>query len=297
MAYWWLNQKEDDFALLEEDGVVALPRRDKLGKTNPGYITAADMRPADIGFVFIGGELDGVFTVVEPPQDDTIEMAPDFQRRAARLVPVRYFGLAVPVGVEETTLRLRGVLPAFDSPLAPEAAGRETNVLPVSETVAQRLVALAADAEPMSASIGEAMAEAISVGDLPEGEKTDLVEARLGFGRFSEDVRALWGGSCCATGVSVEAMVHVSAIKPWVYATNDERLDAENGLPFVPTWTLVFMNGLIAFDDEGTLLLSGDLPAEEARKAGIDPAFRLAVKGDRQRSYLAWHRANVFVLG
>ncbi len=295
MAYWWLNQKEDDFALLEEEGVVAVPRRDKLGKTNAGYVTAADMRPADIGFAFVGGELDGVFTVVEPPQDDTIEMAPDFQRRAARLVPVSFFGLAVPVRVEETTLRLRNVLPAFDSPLDPGNASRDTTVHRLGDAVAEHLIALAADAEPMSASIGEAMAEAISLGDLPEETKTALVEARLGVGHFNEAVRELWGGACCATGMAVDSMVHVCAIKPWVRATNEERLDAENGLPLVPTWNLAFLHGHIAFDDDGAILLGGDLPPDEARKAGVDPGFRLAVKGDRQRAYLAWHRANVFV--
>src|SRR5690349_14914611 len=94
MAYWWLNQKEDDVILLEEEGIVAVPRRDKLGKTSPSYATAGDMRPADIGFVFVGGDLEGVFTVVKPPQDEAIEMAPDFQRRAARIVEVSFYGLS-----------------------------------------------------------------------------------------------------------------------------------------------------------------------------------------------------------
>jgi len=297
MAYWWLNQKEDDFALLDEEGVVAVPRRDKLGKTNPSYATAADMRPADVGFVFVGGELDGVFTVVDPPEDDTLEMAPDFQRRPARLVGVSFYGLAVPVRAEETTLRLRNLLPAVDSPLDPNGAGRDSSVHRVDEALAEQLIALAADAEPMSASIGEAMAEAISLGDLPEETKAALVSARMGLGRFGEVATALWDGACCATGVAVDALLHVCAIKPWVHATNDERLDAENGLPFVPNWDLAFSTGMIAFDEDGALLLGADLPPDEARKAGIDPGFRLGVKGDRQRAYLAWHRAYVFVPG
>lgn len=297
MAYWWLNQKEDDFALLEDEGVVAIPRRDKLGKTNPGYPLAAEMRPGDIGFAFVGGELDGVFTVVEPPEDDAVEMAPDFHRRAARLVPVRFFGLAVPVRVEETTLRLRDVLPAFDTPLDPDGAGRESCVHRIGDSMAERLITITADAEPMAASMGEAMAEAISVSDLPEETKNDLIEARLGVGRFADDVRNLWSGACCATRTTVEVLVGVSAIKPWVHATNDERLDPENGLPLVPTWNLAFMSGLLAFDDDGAILLSTELPPDEARKAGIDPGFRLAVKGERQRIYLAWHRAHVFVAG
>ena len=74
-------------------------------------------------------------------------------------------------------------------------------------------------------------------------------------------------------------------------------MDPENGLPLVPTWQLAFIGGQIGFDDDGVLLLSADLAADEARKAGIAPDFRLAIKGERQRAYLAWHRANVFVAG
>jgi hypothetical protein len=221
-------------------------------------------------------------------------MAPDFKRRAARLVPVHYFGLAEPVRVEETTLRLRDVLPPFDSPLRADGASRETTVHRLSDQVAERLIVLASDAEPLAASMGEAMAQAIETSDLPEETKNDLIEARLGFGRFSDDVRGLWDGGCCATGVTLESMVYVCAIKSWVQATNDERLDPENGLPFVPTWNLAFSSGLISFDEDGTLLLSDRLPADEARKAGIDPDFRLAIKGERQRVYLEWHRRSVF---
>ncbi|HEX2889749.1 HNH endonuclease signature motif containing protein [Vineibacter terrae] len=297
MAYWWLNQKEDDVILLEEEGIVAVPRRDKLGKTSPSYATAGDMRPADIGFVFVGGDLEGVFTVVKPPQDEAIEMAPDFQRRAARIVEVSFFGLPQSVTVEETTLRLRDVLPVMGSPLDPNGAEKDTSVHPVGEALAERLVALCADADPMSEAIGEAMAEAISVGDLPEETKNDLIEARLGFGRLNESVLALWNGGCCATGTVHDVLVRTCAIKPWARATNEERLDSHNALPLLTTWHIAFITGLIAFADDGALLLSADLPAEEARKAGIDPGFRLAVKGERQVAYLAWHRANVFRAG
>ncbi|HJQ57222.1 MAG TPA: hypothetical protein VJ890_09965 [Vineibacter sp.] len=297
MAYWWLNQKEDDYALLDEQDLIAIPRRDKLGRTNPSYPLAAEMRPGDIGFVFVNGELDGVFTVTAPPEDDAIEMAPDFQRRPTRLAQVRFFGLAAPVRFEETSLRLRDALPAVESPLDPEAAGKDTRLHRVVEPLAERLIAMAADAEPMAASIGEALAEAISHSDLPEDTKTALIEARLGVGRFGDDVRNLWGGCCCATGATVEMLVSVHPIKPWVRASNDERLDPENGLPMLATWSLAFLSGLIAFDDDGAILLAADLPADEARKAGIDPGFRLPIKGERQRFYLAWHRTHLFAGG
>ncbi len=295
MAYWWVNQNEDDYPLLEEEDLLAVPRRDKLGKTNPGYVLAGEMQRGDIGFVFVGGELDGVFAVSMAAQDDTVEMAPDFQRRPARVVQIAFFDLPEPVRVEETTLRLRDLLPPLNSPLQPDGAGRDTTVCPVGEVLADGLLRLAGEADPTSSTLGEVMAEAISASDLPDEEKADLIGARLGIGRFGDAVRALWDGACCATGVTTELLVHVSPIKPWVNASNEERLDAQNGLPLVPTWNLAFITGLVGFDEDGALLLSSELPPEEARKAGIDPDFRLAVKGERQRTYLAWHRHNVFV--
>jgi hypothetical protein len=255
------------------------------------------MKPGDIGFVFVGGELDGVFAVSMTAQDDTVEMAPAFQRRPARVVQVEFFDLPEPVRVEETTLRLRDLLPPLNSPLQPDGAGRDTSVYPVGEILADRLLRLAGEADPTSSTLGEAMAEAISASDLTDEEKTDLIAARLGIGPFGDAVRALWGGACCATGVTAELLIHVSPIKPWVNASNEERLDAQNGLLLVPTWNMAFIAGLIGFDEDGTLLLSNELSPEEARKAGIDPDFRLAVKGERQRTYLAWHRHNIFVAG
>jgi hypothetical protein len=86
----------------------------------------------------------------------------------------------------------------------------------------------------------------------------------------------------------------VVPIKPWVLASDEERLDPQNGLPLTPTWHVAFSSGLIAFEDDGLVMLARDLDAEDARKAGIDPEFRLALKGERQATYLAAHRAALF---
>lgn len=101
-------------------------------------------------------------------------------------------------------------------------------------------------------------------------------------------------GACACTGTTNRSLVQVVPIKPWVLSSDEERLDPQNGLPLTPTWHVAFGSGMIAFADDGQLLLSRHLDAEDARKAGIDPAFRLALKGDRQAAYLAAHRAALF---
>ncbi|MBL8675726.1 MAG: hypothetical protein IPK81_13045 [Rhodospirillales bacterium] len=294
MAYWWINQKEDDFGLLEEDEVLAVPRRDKLGKTLPAFATAAGMKPGDIGFVFAGGELDGVLTVMEAPKDEAIELAPEFERRAARVVPVRYVQLAEPVAYEVTSLVLRAVLPLFDSPLDPASSTRDTVVFAVDDALAARLRGLAMGDDPSGGAFAEAVAAGVIARDLPEERKSALLEARFGLGGYGESVLNLWDRGCAATGARTAALIQVAAIKSWAVAEDDERVDPENALPLVATWAVAFLEGLIAFGDDGALLLSETFPADDARRAGIDPGFKLAVRGARQAAYLAWHRERVF---
>ena len=62
MAYWWLNQNEDEIDFWDDD-LIVVPRRDKLGKTSPSYAVAAEMKPGDLGFAFVGGDLESVFAV------------------------------------------------------------------------------------------------------------------------------------------------------------------------------------------------------------------------------------------
>lgn len=294
MAYWWVNQKEDDFALLEEDELLAVPRRDKLGKTLPAFAVAAEMKPGDLGFVFAGGELDGVLTVMEAPRDEAIEMAPEFERRAARIIPVRYVQMAEPVAYEETSLLLRAVLPPFDSPLDPASSSRDTAVFAVGDALADRLRELATADDPSGGVFADAVAAGVIARDLPDDRKTALLEARFGLGGYGESVLNLWDRGCAATGVQAAALIQVAAIKGWAMAEDDERVDPENALPLVATWAVAFIEGLISFGEDGALLLSEAFPADDARRAGFDPAFKLAVRGARQAAYLAWHREHVF---
>jgi hypothetical protein len=275
MAYWWLNQNEDEIDFWDEE-LIVVPRRDKLGKTAPGFMTAAGMKPGDLGFAFVGGDLEAVFAVIGAGEEEVVELGADGQRRPARIVPGRFVDLPAPLVFELLSAQLRGALPIVDSPLQPGNERGETRVFQIGDGVAQRLIQI------------------VRAGDRDDATVEALTGARLGAGKFGEDVIALWGGACAATGTTHRGLVLVTPIKPWVLASDEERLDPQNGLPLIPTWNVAFSSGLIAFEDDGLIMLARDLDAEDARKAGIDPEFRLALKGDRQAAYLAAHRAALF---
>lgn len=57
-----------------------------------------------------------------------------------------------------------------------------------------------------------------------------LVKARIGQGKFRDSLLKKFGVECVVTGINQEAFLVASHIKPWAVATNDERLDENNGL-------------------------------------------------------------------
>lgn len=294
MAYWWLNQNEDEIDFWDDD-LIVVPRRDKLGKTAPGFVIAAAMKPGDLGFAFVGGDLEAVFAVIGNGEEEVVELGGDGQRRPARIVPGRFVDLPSPLTFEALGTILRGALPLVDSPLEPGNERKESRVYPIRDAVAQRLTSALLLSDPVAGgALGDAMAAALGASERDDATVEALTAARLGGGPFGEEVFALWDGACAATGSTNRALVQVVPIKPWVLASDEERLDPQNGLPLTPTWHVAFTSGLIAFEDDGLVMLGRDLDAEDARKAGIDPEFRLALKGERQAGYLAAHRAALF---
>jgi putative restriction endonuclease len=294
MAYWWLNQNEDEIDFWDED-LIVVPRRDKLGKTTPGFAVAAGMKPGDLGFAFVGGDLEAVFAVIGAGEDEVIELGADAQRKPARIVPGRFVDLPAPLTFEALSTLLRGALPIIDSPLQTGNERAETRVFSLADGVVQRLIHALLASDPVAGgALGDAMAAALGAGEHDDQTAEALSLARLGAGPFGEAVFDQWAGACAITGTTTRALVQVVPIKPWVLATDEERLDPQNGLPLTPTWHVAFSSGLIAFADDGRVMLGRDLDPEDARKAGIDPEFRLALKGERQAAYLAAHRAVLF---
>jgi predicted restriction endonuclease len=84
---------------------------------------------------------------------------------------------------------------------------------------------------------------------------------------------------------------------PWATCeTGEERLNVHNGLLLVATLDAAFDAGLITFDDDGRILISGKLTEEDQFLSGISKHMRLTRMNDEVRKRLAWHRAHLFEL-
>lgn len=131
--------------------------------------------------------------------------------------------------------------------------------------------------------------------DLTETEREAIILARVGQGRFRDAVVSIWNGRCAVTGVSVLPALVASHIKPWALSSNEERLDAANGLLLVGTLDRLFDIGLIAFDKSCSMLISPRINETDRGLLGLDETMHLRLVPDGCAPFLAWHRRNAFL--
>ncbi|WP_354681945.1 HNH endonuclease signature motif containing protein [Cupriavidus necator] len=118
------------------------------------------------------------------------------------------------------------------------------------------------------------------------------VMGRLGQGRFRTALLQRHG-SCTVSGVTVPAVLRAAHIHRWTDCadTPEARLDLDNGLLLTANLDALFEPGLIAFDDDGTMLLSPQLTNADRAALGITFGMRLRhIPSARQQAYLAKHR-------
>ena len=122
-------------------------------------------------------------------------------------------------------------------------------------------------------------------------QREQLCLARIGQGQFRMDCNQLWKWRCALSGIGIPELLRASHIKAWHEADDDERLDPYNGLLLAAHVDALFDRHLVSFDDDGRLLCSPRIRADELIAMGIDPdTARIDDLHDRHRSYLAHHR-------
>ena len=129
---------------------------------------------------------------------------------------------------------------------------------------------------------------------IAETERTAEVRQRIGQDVFREALFELWVGCCAVTGAKLPpALLRASHAKPWANANNDERLDPFNGLLLAVHLDALFDAGLVAFSDDGALLVSSDLTTDTRHTFGLSPGMRLQSMSPGHLPYLQYHRHHV----
>ena len=122
-----------------------------------------------------------------------------------------------------------------------------------------------------------------------ETERTGLVTSRVGQGYFRQQVLQRWDGKCAVTGSDVLSILIASHIIPWSEASDEERLDVDNGILLSPLYDALFDKHLISFDDDGNILFSPTMSDDHIGQLGISINAKISVKRGMLK-YLARHR-------
>lgn len=319
MRYWWVNQNQT-YRHEVSGGYLWSPKRKANNDRNPFYDFMREVAPGDVIFSFADTYVKAIGFAAsfayEAPKPLEFGRAGAYWDRIGWRVDVQFVELRLPMRPSQNMEALSAHLPQRYAPLRPTGQGLQSVYL---TTVAPALAGAIIDligaeareivrghraAEPSIAKAGVGLVEweeheierVRDDSQISDTTREALILARRGQGLFKQRVRSI-ERACRVTQVDQIEHLRASHCKPWRDATNEERLDAENGLLLTPTVDHLFDRGFIGFEDNGDVLISPVVHRISLAKMGIDPERPPNVGrfSSGQRRYLEFHREYVLL--
>lgn len=320
MRYWWVNQNQT-FRQEIEGGYLWSPKRSKNGRRNPFYEFMREVAPGDIVFSFYDTRISALGIVSgycrESPKPEEFGNAGTNWSQIGWRVGVHWQRLSSSICPRDHIARLRPYLAERYAPLRSDGNGLQAVYLTeINQGFASTLFGLIGSEAYQVADTGRQVSEVerdspaperdieewerrleveiAASAEIPETERTALVQARRGQGLFRENVRSI-ERACRVTRVERLEHLIASHIQPWRDSSNEQRLDGENGLLLTPTIDHLFDKGFISFENSGQLIVSPVADPVSLKRMGLNPQANLNVGAfsQGQQQYLEFHRENV----
>lgn len=318
MQYWWVNQNQT-YKHEVPGGYMWSPKRQTDGHKNRAYELMKSVRPGDIVFSFAEQHIKAIGIAksycYEFPKPTEFGNAGEYWDNIGWRVDVHFNEISNPLKPKDYINTLRKLLPVKYSPLQQSGDGNQVYLFDISKELAVGVSELI-DRRYVDLVNGNVVAEKFDIDEsllnltawedqieqeLKSNEKVTkteyetLVKARRGQGRFRNNVLTI-ESYCRITKVDNPEHLIASHIKPWRDGSNDERIDAENGLMLTPTIDHLFDKGFISFESNGELLISSVAHEESMKKMHIPKQkYNVGSFTDGQKNYLDFHRENIFL--
>ncbi len=321
--YWWVNHNQT--ARQEIDGqYLWSPKTESNGGRSEFYNNMRRAGPGDLVLSYSGQAIRYVGRVAEfaftVPKPDEFGLTGAYWNHEGWLLPVFWTPLDPPVRPKALIETLGPLLPSRYSPIHPVsgAGSQKAYLASIPRAVFEAVVAQAAFNHATLARGGansltfevvtEFLEDAVERRIANDNQlEESVILARRGQGKFRANVEAI-ERSCRLTGITNPSLLIASHIKPWrLCSSAQERLDGMNGLLLTPDADHLFDRGFISFQDDGEVLVSPRVDRSDLQRLGFDqlvwerfgvaeaPAiWRTEGFVSSQRSYLAYHRSEVF---
>ena len=314
MRYWWVNQNQT-YRHEVAGGYLWSPKRNANGARNPFYESMREVAPGDLIVSFMDTRIVAVGVAQsycwESPKPAEFGDAGQNWEDIGWRVKVAFTQLINRLRPKDHIDLLRPLLPSKYSPLQANGNGLQSVYLteipaPLAEVLfgligaeveairlqGARIRAIPADdLDSWEDRIAEKVQEDTTI---PETDHLAIVRARKGQGLFRERVGKI-EARCRITGVENPAHLVASHCKPWRDATNEERLDGENGLLLTPSIDHLFDRGFIGFEDSGRLIISPVAHRPSLQRMGIPEPINVGQFTSGQKKFLDFHRESVLL--
>ena len=306
MRYWWVNQNQT-YRHETQGGFLWSPKRNRDGRRSKFYDNMMEVQAGDLILSFCNTQIKAIGIAQGSAQS---AFKPEFGNIGKQwdddgwYVPVEFEEVSKPIRPKDFIDDLKPYLAAKHAPLQPNGNGNQGVYLaevsePFAKTILSRMdvtldpTSISDDAKVSDTAEEQAQTAIQGRTDIGATQKAQMVLARRGQGIFRANVR-LNEQTCRVTGVTDQRFLIASHIKPWRLCTDLEKLDGCNGLLLSPHIDRLFDKGYISFSDDGTILKSIKLPKEVWDGWGLTDQSNAGEFNDAQRSYLEFHRVNIF---
>ena len=320
MSSWWVNHKQT-FRHEFRGGYIWSPKRRKDGSRNIFYDFMRLVRPGDTIVSYADGQVKGIglaksYCYTSPRPDEFGHIGEVWDVIGWR-VDVGFVPAARTVRPRDLLGEIGQLIGMKHSPLSSDGNGRQAVYLAAISDLLASLIRQAVGIKPEPVQVNE-RGKSISVeielpgveewehierqrienAAIPETDRLALIRARLGQGRFKENVSRI-ETYCRLTRVSNPVHLIASHIKPWRESSNEERLAAGNGLLLTPSIDHLFDRGFISFEDSGETLISpvADLDSLQRMGVNVEEPPRVGGFNADQQYFLQHHRSSVFLAG
>lgn len=318
-VYWWVNQNQT-WRHEIEGGYMWSPKRNRNDSFNQFYENMHLVDVGDLVFSYFNQNIQYVGIIRRPAiswnKPTEFGLVGDYWNDEGWYVPVEWHQVPIPFRPRDLISEIAPTLPQKYSPLNPETGDGLQNVYlarvpdEMAAILCVRMGSWTYEVEAKRGDIGDDIGIEAKMDDaveariiqdvsINETEREAVIKARRGQGIYKKQLKLI-EDRCRVTGVTDSRLLIASHIKPWrSCASNEERLDGNNGFLLTPHIDRLFDRGYISFDQNGRVLTSERVAPSQFHKIGIDvdkPAH-VGEFSDRQHEYLEYHRETIFLPG
>ena len=308
MSNWWVNIGAQTEAQIK-GGYLWSPKTTLNDRINQFYLNMALVEPGDSIFAYYERQIQAVGIASNRAVDFKRPFGPGNvpADTVGWLVTLDWIMLKPALRPSEHLGEIVPRLPKEYAPIRANGLGNQVYLSRISADLAATLLKLANQRIELPELVGiadnsfvvakENALEAVIEKNtgIHATESIALIQARRGQGKFKTNVGKIESKGCRITGVTDARLLMASHIKPWrLCETNDERLDGHNGLLFTPTFNVLFRQGYLSFENDGTVLLSEHFPLDQLKLVGLPNAVTASPFKKEHWKYLEFHREEIF---